>query len=166
MKCHQCGGNISAEASDDTAHASLDKLASTLKGDVFLRALCARCSGEGHLQLLRLHLSWYQGKMDPTTSHSVELNRVDVVHLILYHMIMSRECENCIEGLKFFHWRHICEEITAHWRHLWDRESTQGHHLRTALMRSPSNSEWKLANVRHGCPLHLCGEAIWERKGD
>ena len=60
MKCHQCGADVSAEADTDAASLSLEGLASVLKGDIFVRALCGRCSGEGHAQLLRLYLSWYR----------------------------------------------------------------------------------------------------------
>lgn len=50
--------------------------------------------------------------------------RVDVVHMILFEMIKHKECDNVVEGLKFFHWRSICDEIEQYWRLLWDRDRT------------------------------------------
>lgn len=44
------------------------------------------------------------------------------MHLVLYHLIRTADCENIVEGLKFFHWRSVCEEIERHWDILWDRD--------------------------------------------
>lgn len=67
MKCHRCGTVVPGKIDGQTkplppVPSSFDRLASTLRGDIFLRVLCEDCSGEGYPQLLRLHLSWYHSR--------------------------------------------------------------------------------------------------------
>lgn len=53
---------------------------------------------------------------------------MDVVHMVLYHFIMSKPTDKEIEGLKFYHWKSIAEEIEQYWPLLWDRESKKTQH--------------------------------------
>lgn len=106
--CSICG-----ETRDDTAFNDSKKYPFHAS-DSFLRFTCRRC---GEQVLERLHVTWYPG-VDGTNGSI----RVDVVHMILFEMIHHKECENVVEGLKFFHWRSICDEIERYWNVLWDRD--------------------------------------------
>lgn len=99
FQCHGCG--------EEAVEGSLCHELALLSCDSFLRYWCAECGGGGSERLEREHVSW-----------------VDVVHMILYYAIQSKEAEHTVEGLKFFHWRNICEEIEVYWPLLWDRDRT------------------------------------------
>ncbi|PJF16464.1 hypothetical protein PSACC_03710 [Paramicrosporidium saccamoebae] len=94
LTCHKCG-----KVTEDSAFCAL----ALLPCDSFLRYTCNEC-GEGET-LARLHVTW-----------------VDVVHLLLYQLIEAHPSAHSIEGLKFFHWRSICDEIEQYWGLLWDRD--------------------------------------------
>lgn len=93
LKCHKCGVY---KESNTFSNRSI------LPCDSFLQYSCVECGAE---LLERLHVTW-----------------VDVVHMHLYQLIETRPSEHTIEGLKFFHWRQICDEIEAYWPLLWDRD--------------------------------------------